>query len=363
MRNLIIIGNGFDLAHGLKTSYNDFIRDLFDNYFKDRNSYQNIFNSCPDIIDSYNTLKFHIKNYPSLDLKTRNKSYRTGDPVFKNNFIELLLYNSIDYNWCDIEYKYFEELKRCKEFGLDPKILNDDFEIVKKYLSMYLIEEEKNIRKLNSYEILFKTFATSEDTMILNFNYTRTIENLYKDVIRCPIIHIHGELENENNPIIFGYAANHNDSRELLSQNNNEYMKNIKKLLYKRTNNENIVTTYLTMQKSKASDWNKINISLLGHSCGLSDNLILNEIFNHKDIYAIRTYYYEDYERYFDIQANIDRIMADDGKFKNLIISFQDSSRMPQDNDNETQIQNFKQYILDVRKNEVQAPNMETYFA
>ena len=28
MRNLIILGNGFDLAHGLKTRYSDF-RDLF----------------------------------------------------------------------------------------------------------------------------------------------------------------------------------------------------------------------------------------------------------------------------------------------------------------------------------------------
>jgi len=28
MNQLIIIGNGFDLAHGLKTSYKDFILDL-----------------------------------------------------------------------------------------------------------------------------------------------------------------------------------------------------------------------------------------------------------------------------------------------------------------------------------------------
>jgi hypothetical protein len=31
MNRLIIIGNGFDLAHGLKTSFNDFISDYFCN--------------------------------------------------------------------------------------------------------------------------------------------------------------------------------------------------------------------------------------------------------------------------------------------------------------------------------------------
>lgn len=29
MNRLILIGNGFDLAHGLKTSYSDFIKDYF----------------------------------------------------------------------------------------------------------------------------------------------------------------------------------------------------------------------------------------------------------------------------------------------------------------------------------------------
>ncbi|MDR3262512.1 MAG: bacteriophage abortive infection AbiH family protein [Tannerella sp.] len=43
MQNLIIIGNGFDLAHGLKTSYNDFIEDLFNNYFMDNRQYARCF--------------------------------------------------------------------------------------------------------------------------------------------------------------------------------------------------------------------------------------------------------------------------------------------------------------------------------
>ncbi|MCC8145746.1 MAG: bacteriophage abortive infection AbiH family protein, partial [Bacteroidales bacterium] len=31
MNRIILIGNGFDLAHGLPTSYKDFINDYWDN--------------------------------------------------------------------------------------------------------------------------------------------------------------------------------------------------------------------------------------------------------------------------------------------------------------------------------------------
>ena len=46
MNRLVIIGNGFDLAHGLKTSYKDFIRWYLDDFF------ENLFKSKEDI--SYN---------------------------------------------------------------------------------------------------------------------------------------------------------------------------------------------------------------------------------------------------------------------------------------------------------------------
>ena len=46
MNRLVIIGNGFDLAHGLKTSYKDFIKDYINSvinfvinlYFKENES-------------------------------------------------------------------------------------------------------------------------------------------------------------------------------------------------------------------------------------------------------------------------------------------------------------------------------------
>ncbi len=50
MNRLILIGNGFDLAHGLKTSYHDFILDYFKNCFIAAISYA--------VIVEYNDIKY-----------------------------------------------------------------------------------------------------------------------------------------------------------------------------------------------------------------------------------------------------------------------------------------------------------------
>jgi len=360
MKNLIIIGNGFDKSHDLKTTYNEFIEDLLTNYFRDNKKYPNIFSHPPDKIKSYNDLQKYIVQHPNLDFT----SLVVGTPNFKNKLIRTLLWDMAINNWCDIEYKYFVELMKCTEKDIkkplyrNPINLNDDFEVIKQYLSEYLIEEEKQAKKLESYENLFKKFADSNNTLILNFNYTRTLNTLYGNVIKCPLMHIHGKLEDKTNPMIFGYAANNEQTRKLYEFNNNEYLKNIKKNLYKRTNNKNGLNKFLGENNGeiyKRYPERKIDIFIFGHSCGLSDNLILKEIFNHEAISSIKIFYYDTPENYFDTQVNIDRIMDDNVKFGKLE-TFPNSHRMPQWNDSETQIQEFIKYLENVKANYPKPP-------
>jgi hypothetical protein len=341
MKNLIIIGNGFDKAHNLKTSYNEFIENLFEDYFKNRKNvpYRDI------IRQSLAT----IRNYNDFLKAVRSSPVGQGGIKFSNGFVELLSKSFAKYNWCDIEHKYFEELMRYKQNDLDPKKLNDEFEVVKKYLSSYLKEEEKEAKKIDSYTSFFKLFTTSAETLILNFNYTNTVQNLYEDEIKCPIIHIHGELENEENPMIFGYAANHEESRNLLSKVNNEYLKNIKKQLYKRTNNKDKLNNFLGSNEKVYQDYDKTDVFILGHSCGLSDSLILSEIFNHSSIYSIKTFYHEKHESYFDVQVNLDRIMNNDINFERLV-TFPNSHCMPQWNDDKVQEQSFVEHIQNIKE-------------
>lgn len=295
MNNLVIIGNGFDLAHDMKTSYNHFIES----------------------------------------------SDRTQNDIISNQFFRILIDEKALKNWCDIEQIYFEQLENSNRSLLNPneKIekLNKEFEIIKNHLSNYLKTQEIAAKTAESYKEFFKSID-SKETAILNFNYTNTLQNIYwNEITESHVIHIHGELSNQINPIVFGYAANDEESRKLIEKNNNECMRYIKKHLYKRTNNEKLLTNYLNGTES-------INVTILGHSCGLSDKLILNQILNHKNIKSINIFYYEQYEHYFQTQVNIDRIMNDDVKFKKLT-DFNSSHRMPQHNDTKEQVQSFIQYI------------------
>lgn len=302
MKNLIIVGNGFDLAHGLKTSYYDFRLDLTNN------------------ISEYDV--------GNLDTNYLLKS-------FLNNENEL---------WSDIESAYFDILVNLHDNTYlqtnylfpsqeyrNSKELNDDFEVVKKCLTIYLLKQEKEFEIDSSYQNFFNRFK-NEDAVVLNFNYTNTVEQ-YVDGKDIELIHIHGELENENNPIIFGFAANEKQSKQLLIENDNNYVRNIKKFNYLFTENEERLKKYL-------KESHEYNVFILGHSCGISDSLILSQIFNSKNVYEIIPFYYKDIDGYFDIMVNIDRIIDDysktneEAKVFNKLLSFPNCQKMPQKDDN-----------------------------
>jgi hypothetical protein len=85
----------------------------------------------------------------------------------------------------------------------------------------------------------------------------------------------------------------------------------------------------------------------LGHSCGLSDKLILNQILNDENVKSVNIFYYEEYEQFFQTQVNIDRIMNNDDNFKKLT-DFNSSHKMPQYNDTTKQHEAFIKYITPI---------------
>lgn len=341
MNNLIIIGNGFDLAHGLKTSYNDFIEYLINKTIK-----ENTFRSL--IVESYNIKRVE-------DLKEQIKLQNITKNQFRNKFIGALISDISLKNWCDIEAKYFDILSTVygsPDLYRSYSTLNKDFLFLREKLSEYLITQNSSAQQLKAYNYFFNAMNLPT-TRILNFNYTNTFKRLYdlKQPNGSKTIQIHGEVENINNPIVFGYAATYNQSRLLINNIdvNNENMRFIKKNLYKRAENEYLLAEYLNKTK-------KIDITILGHSCGISDHLILNQIFNHENTNSIRFLYYENpkedpkgEEHFFQTQINIDRIIEEDDKFNKLLIDYNRSTRMPQYNDTSDQTEEFIRKIKELR--------------
>lgn len=310
MKTIFVIGNGFDLAHDLKTSYGDFI----------------------DSIDD-------------------NKSY-------KNNLLHILKRHRKTGNWSDIEYTYFSFLKNSDnlrvylyktfDFNVDDyssQHLDENFNKIKTLLEEYLNNEQKNLKLIDAYRELFNEF-NNDETLILDFNYTNTVsEYLNKFNLSIQHIKIHGELLKPHNPIIFGYAANEEEAKFLTDKNDEYLMKNIKKLRYKLSDNESRFKTMLDISSSM------IDVYIVGHSCGLSDRLILNELFTHKNVEKITQLYYKDMEGYLKTAINIDRVIDDyivkdkTGKSFHKLNNFKLSKDMIQHDTNQNEIDSFKYFI------------------
>lgn len=325
MHNLLIIGNGFDLAHDLPTNYPRFIEYMIEEIIKDSQKYKEIVQITPSVINSVEAFNNNFKIMHHMN--------------FKNIFFKTLYENYKTNNWSDIESLYYEELSAIAKNNSkyqSPKQLNDEFEQIKICLESYLsLDINKNKSKLDALSY-FINKLNSNNTLLLNFNYTNTVRD-YIEGMNHRMIHIHGHLNSKINPIIFGYAAFDSEARNLIEKNENEYLRNIKKNCYKRADNESLVRDYLEGTK-------EIDVSIIGHSCGISDKLILQQIFIHKNIRSIRILYHNNYESYFQTQVNIDRIINDDILFKKLK-NFDKRLKFPSTSYSEDDLLGFTQYV------------------
>ena len=103
---------------------------------------------------------------------------------------------------------------------------------------------------------------------------------------RCKVNYIHGRLNDKDNPVIFGYGDESDSYYEKMEKlNEDEFLKHLKSNNYHRTSN------YRNLFKFLGSD--KFNVYVMGHSCGLSDKVLLSSIFEHQNLNEIKLFYYQ----------------------------------------------------------------------
>lgn len=350
MNRLVILGNGFDLAHGLPTRYKDFmlhyLKDVFTNKYDEsglislteghrrRNTWGgkiNSFNSVTELIT-------FVKSTPSI-----------ATFKFESRLLKNLSNSFFENNWVDIESEYYQLLKMSLKDPkyFDIKELNKDFETLKNLLEKYLLKEvEQKYEFMPSEEFLdifitknrdfkegFFTKATiyPEKTFFLNFNYTTLIEEY---LIEREIIHnlgspevnyIHGELKNFENPIIFGFGDEIDKNyKEIEELNNNAYFEHIKSFQYLKTSN------YQNLIRFLDGSTEGYEIYIIGHSCGLSDRTLLNHVFEHDNCKKIKIFYHKDLKGYTNTVYEISRHFNDKSKMRTKIVPFDQSSKTPQ---------------------------------
>lgn len=315
MRNLIIIGNGFDLAHGLKTSYKDFLLWYLNGFIR---KFEKTITAADDCLEA--EARYLIIFNDGLSYKSLKELFNAtskNDIRFKpkSKFIEAIIYEYASGNWVDIENIFYKSLIITLE-GLptDPlgetkarfnavKAANASLSFITQKLTEYLKCEIIGKAARNPYiSKLFGdiTGANSKadnlaennqvDTLIVNFNYTDTI-NLYGLDIglkndRSKLISIHGQIDSQANPVIFGYGDEQDPKYPYLENLNvNSALNHIKSFHYMKTDN------YLQLNRFINSNA-PFTVHIMGHSCGISDRVLLSTIFEHKNCNLIKIHYH-----------------------------------------------------------------------
>ncbi|MCX6236532.1 MAG: AbiH family protein [Bacteroidia bacterium] len=345
MNKLVLIGNGFDLAHGLKTSYSDFLLWYLNEAFKSLNRIKSS-NSIATHEDKLILLTPIIRSsgYSILESLADFNKFINNNHItlkIKNDFAKAIIYQTTNNKWVDIESLYYSSLikiyKKQKTSGTflttnEIVDLNESFTFMKSKLKEYLgafkikptINEE--IKQHLVQELINDQKAVIDcNTLFLNFNYTDTIE-LYKDSLPnsnfSEVNYIHGNLKDESNPIIFGYGDEMDTYYEKIEQlNNNEYTKNIKSFDYLKTSNYQNFSRFI--------DSSPFDVYIMGHSCGLSDRILLNSIFEHKNCVKIKIFYYQktkDENDFFEKTQEISRHFRpiNKGRMRKIIVPYED---------------------------------------
>lgn len=371
MNRLVIIGNGFDMAHGLKTSYTDFINWYWERRLnamltegsaisedclcrfeikntKDCASWSNFF-----FFHSFRDLVTREWKYPPTEIISAIKENTDDFSVLYSKFFETILQSIETRGWVDIENDYYQLLKSCYEApdnGYTVQELNGQLSYLQDRLVEYLrtIGTNQYIKELHDPMIEFfdpADFSTEgkkkalenmglEDTnleeihnnfeeqkklrperiMLLSFNYTATAKN-YNN-FNLEHNYIHGELEHPKN-IIFGYGDElDRHYQDILDRNDNELLKNVKSVKYLETRHYHDMLEFLMSAP--------FQVLIMGHSCGNSDRTLLNTVFEHENCVSIKPFYHKwesGGDNYLELVQNISRNFTNMRLFRDRVVN------------------------------------------
>lgn len=375
MNRIILIGNGFDLAHGLPTRYSDFIEWYWIQW-----GYRLIHGSHNVETDELCSFKLseEWKNYSWFNalglLRRDNRSYHWDEKftveVAKDNeelcnftylspfFKEIC--NTIETRrWVDIESIYYNYLSHASQYAIETKVVNDDLDVIRRYLIDYLskiqigkttfsinknvhdlitapfVEHDISLDWLNKTKTKIrlagvdykKLVNTLDRILVLNFNYTDFADRYFADIRNATIIHIHGSLSNPDS-VIFGYGDELDEHyKEILNKNDNEYLRHIKSIRYLESPNYRNLLEFI--------ESSPYQIYIMGHSCGNSDRTLLNTLFEHKNCASIKPFYHkkdDGSDNYIELAQNITRNFTDMKLLRARVVNKDYCEILPQNN-------------------------------
>jgi len=349
MNRLVLIGNGYDLAAGLKTSYEDFLVDYFKSAFlsvkKGKKEYEDaqifVKNCNPYEFDSefdkrmssISSIAGLLSNKIAVFDNPKSQHFVSAQTKFevtvKSGFlIELLRKtNKVD-NWRDIEGFYFKKLqeyyKRIEEIPLLDNLfrneetynryldtivdLNENFDQFKNQFAAYIgkisisLTGQNSVEPLTSFRKIIdpissdnfsrffdksKTKDEVENIFVANFNYTPTFNNEFLK-----------ENYNEDNIVVHNIHGYYEKPEEIIFGYGD-----VSHPLYEKMESHGddellrFIKSFHYPQKKSYIDLmnfiesDQFEVQVIGHSLGLSDRVLLKSIFENENCKMIKLYH------------------------------------------------------------------------
>ena len=334
--NILVIGNGFDKAHNLPTSYNDFLdyimivnncseqdihrkdqfyiqvkdfilenHDILDEfkklvynnlwikYFLERRKYL-VKKEKINWIDFEGEISYIIQILDSLMKEIKKSHSNSLNDTEIVNFLPTekdKCYNLFIKDFFDDKLDFYDEITEGYDHSLKSKNLLrlkkktlEDLNRLTRALEIYLctfIEKQEIRNKLSD-------IRTLEIDRVLSFNYTSTYDKVYADKNKIEFDYIHGKADIKhdqfNCPIILGIDE-YNDENE---KDENIYFVEFKKFYQRILKGSGCkYKKWLEPKYDHVSNMKDINeVYFFGHSLDVTDKDIISEIILSENMYT-----------------------------------------------------------------------------
>lgn len=325
--DILILGNGFDLAHGLKTKYEDFLNycyiqlnkiiaykptDVFftnmwirhffntpritgENWIDFENEIYSVLNFLHESLSLNSTywnklfsIAFDDSNFNFYNVDKYLAKTMYSDNQILNNYIRVEPHNCI-------QYKIF--FPTHKDFV---NYLYDQLREFTKLFENYLMSEVlSSINGRSDFQLSLKAIGVKEGSKnvhVLSFNYTDTCERLYKHKFNtyCELnikpVYVHGKaLANDSCNLVLGtHTFEFNPSQIPFPTSFNIFQKHYQRHKY------GTIEPYqdLLRQIEKSKTFPKFHI--IGHSLDKTDHKILQHILRANKDCVINIYYHKE---------------------------------------------------------------------
>ena len=192
MNRIIIVGNGFDLAHGLNTSYRDFINWYWGRWLKvlcgstELQEKDKLFEirtkHNPDCLcNYYYTGSTECNIYKHIEKIRKEKGLCSIISPLLNRISESIETKG----WVDIENEYYSMLVECKGKKDELEKLNKDFAIIQRLLIEYLLSvqladiDNSYFKLISTY--LFAPFQAKEISVKANDKWNDFLKKRFGD--------------------------------------------------------------------------------------------------------------------------------------------------------------------------------------